>query len=129
MNDEQKRSLKRQSVSVRVPMEGHMFLFHLNLTVNRCGSLIFDVVLRFGIKVAEDDTISLFQSAIVDGKLGELSVNASSIIGIPPVKQSTAKSNGLFLVVTDSGIINVRVVSVSLTSNQPFSTEYLFNNC
>ncbi|XP_067032058.1 fibroblast growth factor receptor 3-like isoform X2 [Acropora muricata] len=54
-----------------------------------CGSLIFDVVLKFSTKVAEDDTISFLQSAIVDGKLGELSMNVSPIIGIPPVEQST----------------------------------------
>ena len=97
-----------------------MFLFHLNLIVNRCGSLIFDVVLKFDIQVAEDNTISMIKNAIKNGKLGELSVNASSIIGIPPFEQSTTaaptsttpKLDGLFLVVTDSGIINVMVVSV-----------------
>ncbi|XP_015769888.1 PREDICTED: fibroblast growth factor receptor 2-like isoform X8 [Acropora digitifera] len=60
-----------------------------DLIVVRCGSLTFDVVLKFGIKVAEDHTISIIQNAIVDGKLGELSVNVSHIIGIPPVEQST----------------------------------------
>ncbi|XP_067056810.1 fibroblast growth factor receptor 3-like isoform X1 [Acropora muricata] len=59
------------------------------MIVVRCGSLIFDVVLKFGIKVAEDDTISIIQNAIVDGKLGELSVNVSHIIGIPAVGQTT----------------------------------------
>ncbi|XP_044180357.1 fibroblast growth factor receptor 2-like [Acropora millepora] len=59
------------------------------LTDARCGSLIFDVVLKFGIKVAEDDTISIIQNAIVDGNLGEISVNASYVIGIPPVEQTT----------------------------------------
>ena len=81
-----------------------MVLFHLSLTVNRCGSLIFDVVLKFGIRVAEDDTISIIQNAIVDGKLGELSVNVSHIIGIPAVGQTTItvptsttpKSDGMF---------------------------------
>ena len=66
-----------------------------------CGSLIFDVVLKFSTEVAEDDSISLIQNAIVDGKLGELSV--SYIIGIPPSFQSittvptrtTPKSDGL----------------------------------
>ena len=88
----------------------HMFLFHLILTVNRCGSLIFDVALKFDTKVAEDDTISIIQSAIVDGKLGESSVNVSSIIGIPPVEQTritapssiTQKSDGLFQFVSNS---------------------------
>ncbi|XP_067056911.1 uncharacterized protein [Acropora muricata] len=47
-----------------------------------CGSLIFDVVLNFSTEVAEDDSISLIQNAIVDGKLGELSV--WYIIGTPP---------------------------------------------
>ncbi|XP_067030317.1 fibroblast growth factor receptor 1-A-like isoform X2 [Acropora muricata] len=59
------------------------------LIVVRCGSLTFDVVLKFSIKVAEDDTISIIQNAIVDGKLGELSVNVSHIIGISPVGQSS----------------------------------------
>ncbi|XP_074634457.1 uncharacterized protein LOC141893000 [Acropora palmata] len=56
------------------------------LIVASCGSLIFDVVLKFSTEVAEDDSISLIQNAIVDGKLGELSV--SYIIGIPPSFQS-----------------------------------------
>ncbi|XP_068733318.1 uncharacterized protein [Montipora capricornis] len=52
----------------------------------RRGSLIFDVVLRFNTQVAEDVIISTIQNAITDdGKLGELRVNVSSIIGIPPV--------------------------------------------
>ncbi|XP_015751969.1 PREDICTED: uncharacterized protein LOC107331823 isoform X1 [Acropora digitifera] len=46
-----------------------------------CGSLIFDVVLNFRTEVAEHDSISLIQNAIVDGKLGELSV--WYIIGTP----------------------------------------------
>ena len=86
-------------------------MFHLRLTINRCASLIFDVVLKFGIKVAEDDTISIIQSAIVDGKLGEISVNASYVIGIPPVEQTTIiattsmtpKSDGLFQILIGSG--------------------------
>ena len=90
-------------------------LSHLNLTVNRCGSLIFDVVLKFGIKVAEDDTISIIQSAIVDGKLGEISVNPLYVIGIPPVEQTTItattsftpKLDGLFQIFIGSGSIDV----------------------
>ncbi|XP_044180508.1 uncharacterized protein LOC114969239 [Acropora millepora] len=54
-----------------------------------CGSLIFDVVLKFTTEVAEDDTISIIQNAIVDGKIGELSVNASCIIGIPRFPRTT----------------------------------------
>lgn len=129
-NDEQKRPLRRQSVSILVSMEGNMFYFIF--TVNRCESLIFDVVLKFGFRVAEDDTVSIIQSAIVDGKLGELSENVSFIIGIPPVKQVTAmaptsttpKSDGLFLVLTDNLVINTRVVSGWLTVNQLFCAEY-----
>ena len=86
-----------------------------HLTVNRCGSLTFDVVLKFGIKVAEDDTISFIQSAGRNGKLGELSVNVSYIIGIAAPTSTTPKSGGLFLVVNNSGIINVRVVSACVT--------------
>ena len=70
-----------------------------------CGSLVFDVVLRLSTEVAEDEIISTIQTAMVDGKLGNLSVNAFSIIGIPPVEQtSTAaptstppNSDGLFI--------------------------------
>ena len=92
-------------------------MFRVNLTVNSCGSLIFDVALKFTTEVAEDDTISIIQSAIVDGKLGELSVNVSYIIGIPRFPRTTIttptsttpKSDGLFLVFTYSGTINLRV--------------------
>ncbi|XP_068685558.1 fibroblast growth factor receptor 3-like isoform X2 [Montipora foliosa] len=55
----------------------------------RCGSLIFDVVLKFNSQAAEDVIISTIQNAIVDGMLGELKVNASSIVGIPPVPVPT----------------------------------------
>ncbi|XP_068685596.1 neural cell adhesion molecule 1-like isoform X2 [Montipora foliosa] len=54
-----------------------------------CGSLIFDLVLKFDTEVAEMDIISTIKNGIVDGKLGELTVNTSSIIGIPPVILST----------------------------------------
>lgn len=70
-----------------------------------CGSLILDVVLKFSIEVAEDETISTIQTAIFDGKLRNLSVNVLPFTGIPPVKQTstaaptstTPKSDGLFL--------------------------------
>ena len=92
-------------------------MFHVNLTVNSCGSLIFDVALKFTTEVAEDDTISIIQSAIVDRNLGKLSVNVSYIIGIPRFPRTTIttptsttpKSDGLFLVFTYSGTINRRV--------------------
>ena len=45
--------------------------------------------MRFTVEVAEDDVISKIESAVVDGRLGDLSVNSSSIIGIPPVIQTT----------------------------------------
>ena len=81
----------------------------------RCESLIFDAVLMFSTEVAEDDTISSIQNAIVDGKLGELSVNVSYIIGIPPVEQtttaaptsSTPKSDVLFQILVERGSINL----------------------
>ncbi|XP_029205398.2 LOW QUALITY PROTEIN: tyrosine kinase receptor Cad96Ca-like [Acropora millepora] len=54
-----------------------------------CGSLIFDVVFRFRTEVAEDEIISTIQTAIVDGKLGNLSVNVLPFTGIPPVEQTS----------------------------------------
>ena len=79
-----------------------------------CGSLIFDIVLKFSTEVTEDDTISIIQNATLNGKLGELNINTSYIIGIPPVPQTTTaptsttpKSDGLFVVVTYSKIINL----------------------
>ena len=77
----------------------------------RCGSLIFDVVIKFSTEFAEDDTISIIQNAIEDGKLGELSVNVSDgkFIGIPPAEQTTiaaptsitSNSDGLFKIHID----------------------------
>lgn len=67
------------------------------------------MVLEFSIKVAEDDAISTIQTAVRDGKLEQLSVNASYVIGRLPVVPSTSNltptstsstSDGLFLVVT-----------------------------
>ena len=58
----------------------------------RCGSLIFELVLRFNIEVPEDHIISTIRNAIMDGRLGELNVNASSIIGVPPVIKTPATS-------------------------------------
>ena len=81
----------------------------------RCGSLIFDVRLKFRTDVAEDDTISIIQNAAANGKLGELSVNVSYIIGIPRFPRTTitaptsitSKSYGLFQILSDSGSINL----------------------
>ena len=63
------------------------------------------MVFRFRTEVAEDEIISTIQTAIVDGKLGNLSVNVLPFTGIPPVEQTstvaptstTPKSDGLFL--------------------------------
>ena len=55
----------------------------------RCGSLHVDLVLKFKSPVAEDLVLSILRGAVVNGKLGKLSVNASSIVGIPPVIKST----------------------------------------
>ena len=66
------------------------------------------MVLKFSIEVSEDATVSVIQNATANEKLGELRVNVSFIIGIPPVKQTasaaltttTPKLDGLFLVFT-----------------------------
>ncbi|XP_044180726.1 fibroblast growth factor receptor 4-like [Acropora millepora] len=55
-----------------------------------CGSLIFDVVFKFSTAVAEDETFSIIQNAAANGKLGELSVNVSYIIGIPRFPRTTS---------------------------------------
>lgn len=63
------------------------------------------MVLTFETKVAEDEIISVIQSAIKAGKFEPLNLNASSIIGITPVEQpstaaptrTTPESKGLFL--------------------------------
>ena len=80
-------------------------IFWISMFCFSCGALILDVVLKFSLEVAEDETISTIQTAIFGGKLRNLSVNASYITGIPPVEQTstaaptstTPKSNGLFL--------------------------------
>ena len=92
--------------------------FWMSIFSFSCGSLIFDVVFRFRTEVAEDEIISTIQTAIVDGKLGNLSVNVLPFAGIPPVEQTstatptsaTPKSGGLFLscyYVTESDTISV----------------------
>ena len=92
--------------------------FWMSIFSFSCGSLIFDVVFRFRTEVAEDEIISTIQTAIVDGKLGNLNVNVLPFTGIPPVEQTstaaptsaTPKSGGLFLscyYVTESDTISV----------------------
>ncbi|XP_074633570.1 uncharacterized protein LOC141892260 isoform X6 [Acropora palmata] len=56
---------------------------------SRSGSLIFDVVLNFKSVVTDGDIISSIQTIIKDGKLGNLRVNVSFIIGNTPVEQPT----------------------------------------
>ena len=75
------------------------------------------MVLKFSIEVAEDDIISIIKNAALDGKRGGLSVNVSYLILNPLGAQTTIttptgtapKSDGLFLVFTDSGTINLTV--------------------
>ena len=63
------------------------------------------MALKFSIEVAEDETISIIQNAIVDGKLRKLSVKGSYINGSLPVVPSKStmtptstlpNSDGLF---------------------------------
>ena len=77
--------------------------------------------LKFSTNVAEDDIVSMIKNSIVDGKLGELRVNVTDVFGIVPPTTTAAtptsairKSDGLFLVFTDSGIINPRVARCCL---------------
>ena len=81
------------------------------------------MVLKFSIKVAEDDTISTIQSAIRDARLGKLIVNASYNIGSLPVVPSKSsmtptttppKSDGLFQFPIGSLCVNLNVVKCNL---------------
>ena len=73
------------------------------------------MVFKFSTVFAEDESFSIIQNAIVDGKLGELSMNVSYIIGIPRFPRTTitaptsitSKSDGLFQILSDSGSINL----------------------
>ena len=56
-----------------------------------CGSLIVDLAVKFTSIVTEDWVLSVFRNATKSGTLGGFSVNASSIVGIVPVIQSTTK--------------------------------------
>ena len=56
-----------------------------------CGSLIVDLAVKFTSIVTEDWVLSVFRNATKSGTLGGFSVNASSIVGIAPVIQSTTK--------------------------------------
>lgn len=79
-----------------------------------CGCQIFDVVLKFRTEVAEDETISTIQTATVDGKLGNLSLNASSIIGIPPVEQTSTAAPTSTLPNADGSAGNLWAIIVAV---------------
>jgi len=55
------------------------------------GSLIVELAVKFTSVVTEDWVLSVFRNATKSGTLGGFSVNASSIVGIAPVIQSTTK--------------------------------------
>ena len=73
------------------------------------------MVFKFSTVVAEDETFYIIQNAAANGKLGELSVNVSYIIGIPRFPQTTiiaptsitSKSFGLFQILSHSGSLNL----------------------
>ena len=54
-----------------------------------CRCLTVDLAVQFTSVVSETWVLSVLRHAAKDGKLGEFNVNASSIIGIPPVIKST----------------------------------------
>ncbi|XP_074633148.1 hemicentin-1-like isoform X3 [Acropora palmata] len=103
------KKLQEELVKIFAKTQRYLRAQLIEVSFLRCESLIFDAVLMFSTEVAEDDTISSIQNAIVDGKLGELSVNVSYIIGIPPVEQtttaaptsSTPKSDRLFQILVE----------------------------
>ena len=89
--------------------------FNWQIFFSRCGSLMFDVVFKFSTVFAEDETFSIIQNAAANGKLGELRVNVSYIIGIPRFPRTTipaptsitSKSYGRFEILCDSGSIDL----------------------
>ena len=56
-----------------------------------CGSLIVHLAVNFSSIVTEDWVLSVFRNAIKSTKLGEFSVNTTSVVGIAPVSRRTAK--------------------------------------
>jgi len=59
----------------------------------RCGSVIVDLALKFKSTVKESDVLRTLQDAAKDGKLGDLDVNASSIVGVRPQTGATASTS------------------------------------
>ena len=72
------------------------------------------MVFKFSTVVAEDETFAIIQNATANGKLGELNMTVSYVVGIPPDEQTkataptgiTSKSDGLFQILIYSGSIN-----------------------
>ncbi|XP_015777403.1 PREDICTED: fibroblast growth factor receptor 4-like isoform X16 [Acropora digitifera] len=81
----------------------------------RCGSLIFDVVFKFSTVVAEDETFAIIQNAAANGKLGELNMTVSYVVGIPPDEQTKATApTGITSKSDDQSLSNLIVTGVSV---------------
>jgi len=55
--------------------------------------VIVDLALKFKSTVKESDVLRTLQDAAKDGKLGDLDVNASSIVGVRPQTGATASTS------------------------------------
>lgn len=55
--------------------------------------MIVDLALKFSSTVKESDVLRTLQDAAKDGKLGDLDVNASSIVGMRPQTGATASTS------------------------------------
>lgn len=55
--------------------------------------MIVDLALKFNSTVKESDVLRTLQDAAKDGKLGDLDVNASSIVGVRPQTGATASTS------------------------------------
>lgn len=55
--------------------------------------MIVDLALKFKSTVKESDVLRTLQDAAKDGKLGDLDVNASSIVGVRPQTGATASTS------------------------------------
>jgi len=55
--------------------------------------VIVDLALKFNSTVKESDVLRTLQDAAKDGKLGDLDVNASSIVGMRPQTGATASTS------------------------------------
>lgn len=55
--------------------------------------MIVDLALKFKSTVKESDVLRTLQDAAKDGKLGDLDVNASSIVGMRPQTGATASTS------------------------------------